>query len=130
MVGFMASFIFLGTKMITAHQARILVQTSSQVMTKRLEDISKKIEEAAKLGKTSIILDHALPHDNFYKVEKRDYQPVELTEAQRLLKKELEFPNIGFGVKIVEQRHSGQAGLGATDDNPKPFSTWHIQVSW
>ena len=116
--------------MITAHEARLLVQTSQQLQTKRLNEVSQKIEEAAKLGKNSILLDNVILHDPFYRVEKRDYQPAQLTEPQRLLKAELESPKIGFSVKIVEQKHDGVGGLGSMDQEPQPYSTWHIQVGW
>jgi hypothetical protein len=116
--------------MITAHQARVLVQSSEQMLLKRLEDIGKKIEEAAKLGKNHIILDHVLPYEPEFKVIKPDYQPPQLTSVQQLIKNELQSPKIGFSVSVVEQKHDGKGGLGNMDDDPKPFSTWHIRVGW
>jgi hypothetical protein len=116
--------------MINAKEARQLVETSKEVMTKRLDRIGEKIEDAAKLGKSEIVLDHALPHDEVYKVNKKDFYPAELTEVQRLLKKELEAYPLSYIVSVIEQKHDGRGGLGCMDDEPVPFSTWHIKVSW
>lgn len=116
--------------MISAKEARALVQTSDEVMTKRLEQIGVEVEKAAKLGKCSVILDDALPYDPFFRIEKRMCGPAGLNEAQRCLKQKLEDPKLGYMVGIIEQKHDGRGGLGMTDDDPEPFSTWHIRVSW
>lgn len=114
--------------MITAQEARNIFETSEEFMTKRLKDISEKIVEAAKLSKREIILDYVLPYDSLYKVDKLAYHPAAFTEPQILLKKELE--KVGFAVRLTEQKHDGKGGLGCLDDDPQPFSTWHIKVSW
>lgn len=114
--------------MITANEARTLVEISAEVTELRLEKISEKIKAAANLGKNALVLDNAFPYDNFYKVHKSNYYPAALTEAQRLLKQNLEAN--GFSVAVIEEKHDGKGHYDTLDDDPKPFSTWHMSVRW
>lgn len=116
--------------MISAKEARLLSQTSRTAILRHLDNIGLEIERVAKLDNSEIILDRSFPYTHEYKVEKKDYRLAELTEFQLLLKKELESPELQYSVTMIEEKHDGKGGLGCMDDDPKPFSTYHIRIRW
>jgi hypothetical protein len=114
--------------MITAKEAKRIVLESDANVNLHCELIGKEIEKAAQDGKLKIVLDFALPHRPEFRVEKRDFHDPEFTSFQRRIKDELE--KNGFMVKIITVDHDGRGGLGNCDDDPQPYKTYHIQVSW
>jgi hypothetical protein len=114
--------------MITAQKAKELADTSDNNIENYCEMIGVVIEQAAKLGKRSLLLDESFHSSETYKVTKPAFYPADFNDVQRRIKKKLE--ENGFFVKIIEQKHDGRGGLGCMDEDPQPFSTYHIKVSW
>lgn len=114
--------------MINAKEARELAITSDNHINGCCDQIGIKISEFAKHGHRELILDTEFPYDPEYKINKPVYLPAEFTNQQKRIKDILE--KNGYNVKIIEVEHSGRGGLGCMDDDPQPFSTWHIRISW
>jgi hypothetical protein len=116
--------------MISAKDARILVQQSEKNIKDHCDRIGKKIEEASSLGISKLVLDNAFPHTPEYRINVGvyAYRTPDLTPFQKTLKAELE--KYEYMVKVVKVDHDGRGGLGVCDEDPEPFSTYHIQVSW
>lgn len=114
--------------MITAKQARELVEQSEVSMTRRLEQIGEKITEAAKLGKRELWLTWALPYHKEFEVEKKPYYPAEFTPLQRLIEAELK--KLGFTMKIEDREVTIGGGLGSMDEEPRNEMRPYIRVTW
>jgi len=71
---------------ITANQARELVEGSEKVTRQRLDQIGGWIEFAAKLGERSIPL--LCGHDPVYEVKKDSFRHPYFIESQKIIKKE------------------------------------------
>ena len=115
-------------QMITAAEARKLVQESDENITRHLKRITDKVEEYAKLGKSSFYLDFALPYElNTYDVKDFPYHAPEFSPVQLLIKAGLE--KLGYSVKIEEYISTG-GGFKCMEENPEPVKTYHIKVQW
>lgn len=114
--------------MITAQEARELVEQSEASMTRRLDQIGEKIVEAAKLGKRELWLTSALPYNKEFEVEKKPFYPAEFTPQQRLIEAELK--KLGFAMKIEDREVTIGGGLGSMDDEPRNEMRPYIRVTW
>lgn len=114
--------------MINARQAREMVEQSSAMMEKRLEQIGEKITEAASLGKSELWLTSALPYHKEFEVEDKPYYPAEFTPLQRLVKKEME--RLGYSFKIEQRDVKIGGGLGSMDEAPREEKRPYIRVTW
>jgi hypothetical protein len=113
--------------MITANQARELVEKSEKLNQKRLDQIGEWIEEAAKLGERSKPLVYSA--DPFYEVKKDNFRNPSFTEAQKIVKKKLE--ELGFSVKIESYQYGKSPWSNIEDeDDKKPETGYRILVSW
>ena len=114
--------------MITARQAREMVEQSSIVMERRLEQISEKIIEASMLGKSELWLPDALPYHKEFEVVEISYRNPEFTPLQHLIKTEME--RLGYSFKIVDREVTIGGGLGSMDDAPREEKRPYIRVTW
>jgi hypothetical protein len=114
--------------MITAKEARELVEQSDATVKKRLEYIDTLIRAEAALGKREVLLKDYLYHSDWMKVEKRPYHDPEFTPVQRLIKVELE--KLGFTVDIHGYPVTIGGGLGSMDDKPREGTDYAIRVKW
>jgi hypothetical protein len=114
--------------MITAKEAREMVEQSDATVKKRLECIDILVSSAATLGKREVLLKHYLYHDDWMKVEKESFYDPEFTPVQRLIKVELE--KLGFTVDIHEYPITIGGGLGSMDDEPREGTNYAIRVRW
>jgi hypothetical protein len=114
--------------MITAKEARELVEQSDTVLKNRLEYIDTLIRAEASLGRREILLKDYLYHSDWMKVEKRPYHDPEFTPVQRLIKVELE--KLGFTVDIHGYPITIGGGLGSMDDKPREGTDYAIRVRW
>ena len=114
--------------MITAKEARELVEQSEVSMTRRMDQISEKIKEAAMLGKRELWLTSALPYHKEFEVEKKPLYPAEFTPLQRLIEKELK--RQGFTMKIEDRETTIGGGLGSIDEAPRNEMRPYIRVTW
>ena len=113
--------------MITAKQAKELVEQSAEKMANRTEKIGEQIEKAAALGKNNIVLDWVLHGYPEFTVADPGYRPAEFTPLQKLIAAEIE--KHGFTVRLAKQHHDGVGGYGQIEP-AEPFDTYHIQVNW
>jgi hypothetical protein len=114
--------------MITAKEARELVEQSDATVKKRLECIDILIRTEASLGKREVLLKDYLYHEDWMKINKRPYQDPEFTPVQRLVKVELE--KVGFTVDIHGYPITIGGGLGSMDDKPREGHDYAIRVRW
>lgn len=114
--------------MITAQEARELVEQSEASMTRRLEQIGEKITEAAKLGKRELWLSSALPYHKEFEVDKKPYYPAEFTPLQRLIAAELK--KLGYMMKIEDRETKIGGGLGSLDEPSRIEMCPYIRVTW
>ena len=117
--------------MITAKEARDLVESSSAQIEARLARLDKLIQEAARLGKRNITL-HYDGNTHYigdeFKVKYQPYSTAEFTPLQSLIKAELE--KFGYTVKIVLKNVQIGGGLGSMDDEIKHEDHPYIRISW
>jgi type II restriction/modification system DNA methylase subunit YeeA len=114
--------------MITAKEARELVEQSDATVKKRLDRISVLIRAEASLGKREVLLKDYLYHEDWMKVEKNPYRDPDFTPVQRLVKVELE--KVGFTVDIHGYPITIGGGLGSMDDKPREGTGYAIRVRW
>jgi hypothetical protein len=114
--------------MITAKEAREMVEQSDATVKKRLECVDKLVRSEATLGKREVLLNHYLYLSDWVKVDKRPYRDPEFTPVQRLLKVELE--KLGFTVDIHGYPITIGGGLGSVDDKPCEGTGYAIRVRW
>ena len=114
--------------MITAKEARELVEQSDATVKKRLEFIDILVRSAAALGKREVLLKDYLYHSDWMKVEKKSFREPEFTPVQRLIEVELE--KLGFTVDIHGYPVTIGGGLGSMDDKPREGTDYAIRVKW
>jgi hypothetical protein len=114
--------------MITAKEARELVEQSDATVKKRLECIDILVSSAATLGKREVLLKDYLYHSDWMKVEKRPYHDPEFTPVQRLVKVELE--KLGFTVDIHGYPVTIGGGLSSMGEEPREGTDYAIRVKW
>jgi hypothetical protein len=112
--------------MITAKEARELVEQSDAIVKKRLEYIDTLIRAEASLGRREVLLKDYIFHEDWMKVEKKPYH--DFTPVQRLIKVELE--KLGFTVDIHGYPITIGGGLGSMDDKPREGTDYAIRVKW
>ena len=113
--------------MITAKEARELVEQSEVSMTRRLDQLSEKIKEAAMLGKRELWLTSALPYHKEFEVEHKPYQTPDFTPLQRLIEAELK--RQGFTMRITEREVIIGGGLGSMEEG-RPEKRPYLLVTW
>lgn len=113
--------------MITAKEARELVEQSEVSMTRRMDQISEKIKEAAMLGKNELWLSSALPYHKEFEVEYQPCRTPEFTPLQRLIEKELK--RQGFTMRITEREVIIGGGLGSMEEGREEKRPY-ILVTW
>jgi hypothetical protein len=113
-------------KLITAQEARELVQSSDELVSKMLNCISTEISIACKLGARFIYLDKAIGSPIFH-VNNESFRANEPTPIQQLYFEKLQAA--GYQVKMDQQTYKG-GGLGCMEENPPDVTRWHIKVSW
>jgi hypothetical protein len=112
--------------MITAKQARENADLSDANVTNQVELLCHEIEKLSKEGARKY---HPVNgYHNFFDIGKYDFRPAEYTKVQRLVKAELE--KLGFTLRIVTEQHDGKGGLCQLNDDPKPFTTHKVEISW
>lgn len=114
--------------MITAQEARELVEQSEASMTRRMDQIGEKIVEAAKLGKRELWLTSALPYHKEFEVVEISYRNPEFTPLQRLIEKELK--RQGFTMKIENRETTIGGGFKSMDVESKIEMRPYIRVTW
>jgi len=114
--------------MITAKEAKELVEQSDEKMSRRLDQIGEKIKEAATLGKREIWLDMALPYHTEFAVAERPFYSAEFTPLQRLIEQKLKA--FGYSMQIAKRETHIGGGLGSMDDEVKIEHLPYLQVRW
>lgn len=114
--------------MITAKEARELVEQSAEILQKRMERLDIWIRAEAGLGKNELLLKEYLYHEDWMKVDKRPYRDPEFTAVQRLIKAALE--KVGFTVDIHGYPITIGGGLGSMDEEPREGTAYVIRVRW
>ena len=114
--------------MINATQACALADASDNVINKVLEQIGKKIEAAALLGKRELDLESAMNYDKRFEPKEVAFHNPELTPWQRLvaarLKKE------GFQVDTQHKTVKIGGGFKSMDEESREESKPFIRVCW
>ena len=113
--------------MITAKEARDLVEQSEASMTRRLNQLSEKIKEAAMLGKRELWVTDALCYHKEFEVEHKPYQTPDFTPLQRLIEKELK--RHGFTMRIAERDIMVGGGFKSMEEGRKEKHPY-ILVTW
>jgi hypothetical protein len=114
--------------MINAKEAKRLADEAENNVVNHCEKISVAIEKAAREGAHTIKLDNVFHFEPLYKVEKKPFYSPTFTSFQQKIKDKL--TSEGFVVKIVSVQHDGRGGLGCMDDEPHPYTSFHIQIGW
>ena len=113
--------------MITAQQARELVEQSEVSMTRRMDQIGEKIQEAAMLGKRELWLASALLYHKEFEVDYQPYRTPEFTPLQRLI--EVELKRQGFTMRIVERDVIVGGGFKSMEEGREEKRPY-ILVTW
>lgn len=113
--------------MITAQQARELVEQSEVSMTRRMDQIGEKIKEAAMLGKRELWVIDVLYYNKEFEVDYQPYRTPEFTPLQRLI--EVELKRQGFTMRIAERDVIVGGGLGSMEEGRKEKRPY-ILVTW
>jgi hypothetical protein len=114
--------------MITAQQARENAELCDTNVTKQVQMLCNEIEKQSKEGARKYRPGTGFCHNEFFNIDKYAYRPAEYTKVQRLVKAELE--KLGFTLRIVTEQNDGKGGLCQLDDDPKPFTTHEVEISW
>ena len=119
--------------MISASDAKKLVQLSAENVKNHLDKIEKAIISTASDGKSQLSLSNAMssvfPYsDNFKITIKKELYPPELNEFQKTIKKEL--MAFGYGVKIDEYPVQIGGGLGSLYDKVKMGTAFQFLITW
>lgn len=115
--------------MITAKEARDLVDSSEKALARRLDLIEKAIMDTAAKGETEFLLDYALPYSEEFKFA-HSYGYSEPRLEPRVVQVLNALKQHGYQTKLVSRQHDGTAGGRIEDHEAVPFTTWHIQVKW
>jgi hypothetical protein len=117
--------------MINARDAAQLVTLSVDATNKRIEAIGEKIKDTATNGKRELFLDQVLPYNKeLHLTDGTEYREPTLSELQQSVIDTLK--KNGYVVKVVNVYHDdkGKGWYPAPEDDRKPYTTWHIKVSW
>lgn len=115
--------------MITAKEARELVEQSEANITWYLERLGAVITEQANLGNKVLYPRHAsgCGHDIF-EVEKRPYRAAEMTGIQKKIAERLK--TYGYGVTLEEYTVRVGGGLGSMDDEVREEPASRFKIAW
>jgi hypothetical protein len=113
-------------KLITAQEARELVQSSDDLVSKMLNCIGTEISIACKLGSSFIYLDEAIASPIFH-INNGAFRASEPTPIQQLYFKKLKA--VGYDVRMVQVTYK-TGGFKSMEENPPDVERWHIKVSW
>lgn len=112
--------------MISAKQAKELVDNSKKAVDSILDKIGAKIEERASDGHRSLNLTFEVDREMF-KCHTDLYGNVKLTPFQEKIKQEL--LNERYGWEIQSTKNGG--GLGSFDsDENEPTYTYSMKINW
>ena len=116
--------------LISAKEARALVEQSAVLMEKYLDDLGKVIEREARLGKSFVFPTHTigLQFRTIYETNKEQFRATELTSLQRLIQAELK--KHGYMMSLEAQEVKIGGGLGSMDDEVKYEMRDYIKISW
>jgi len=112
--------------MITATQARELVQGSDVVLEGHMAAISTIIEQAAKLGKNTILLDDVYP--TVFKATTSQFERPRMDGLSGRIIEQLKAN--GFIVDLDYKEHTFGGGLGSMDEYPYREMRYHLRVQW
>lgn len=112
--------------LITANEARELVQNSDVELQKSLTYIGTQIEKCATAGKYELLLDEVYS-DKFKPTNNQFEKPVIGIVQQRIIEV---LKTKGYIVETIHKTHSFGGGLGSMDDEPYQEERWHLQVKW
>ena len=113
--------------MITAKEARDLVEQSEASMTRRLDQLGEKIKEAAMLGKRELWVIDVLYYNKEFEVNEQAYRTPEFTPLQRLIEAELK--RNGFTMRIVEREVTIGGGFKSMEEGRQEMRPY-ILVTW
>jgi hypothetical protein len=116
--------------MISAKDARAIVDSSEKALNRRLELIEGAIMAAAGKGENELLLDHALPYSEEFKIDTHSYGYSEPKLDSRIMQVVNALKQHGYQVKLISRDHDGTAGGRIEEHEATPFKTWHIQVKW
>jgi hypothetical protein len=115
--------------MINATAARDIALQSESAINLVVEEIGKKIEEAALLGKRELDLESAMNYDKRFEPTKNvAFRNPEFTTWQRLVVNRLKKEGFQVGIAIKVVQIGG--GLGSMDDAVRDEQQPFIQVRW
>lgn len=110
--------------MITAAEAKQLVETSAKNVERLLAAIEPKIREAAEKGERSVFI----YEQELWSAEEYKPQP---TPLQQRVMAELEKYPRSFGVRFTSDDHTYvPRGLQDDDGNGPVHTNWGIKISW
>lgn len=118
--------------MISAKDARALVEQSEVLLEKYLEDLSGAITNLAQLGKTSFVPECEysvnLQFRGIWSAKRIDYRPTEFTPQQKLLQAKLKAH--GYSMSFEKREVQIGGGLGSMDDEVRHEMQDYIKISW
>ena len=114
--------------MITAREARTLVEQSQVLMEKYLADLGQVIEREARLGQTFVwpASTIGVQFRTLYEVDSGQYRRAEMTAVQRLIAAELR--KLGFQMHLESKMV--QVGHAMDDEGVREESREYIKISW
>ena len=114
---------------INAREARELVESSTKVLTSRVEYICDKIREEATLGSSELVLKSYL-HQNakWMEIEKKPFYAPEFTAVQKQVEKELK--RLGFSVDLHTYTIQIGGGFKSMDDEVREENAFAMRVRW
>jgi hypothetical protein len=117
--------------MITAREARALVEQSQVLMEKYLADLGQVIEREARLGKSFVwpASTIGLQFRTIYETDTQSsysYRPIEMTALQKLIASELE--KSGYRMELEPKKVL--VGHAMDDEGVREESREYIKISW
>jgi hypothetical protein len=118
--------------MISAKEARTLVEQSEVLLEKYLDDLSTAITMLAQLGKTSFVpeCEYSVPLQfrSIWTAKRVDYRATEFTPQQKLLQAKLKAE--GYSMLFEKREVQIGGGLGSMDDEVRHEMQDYIKISW
>ena len=114
--------------LISAREARALVEQSQVLMEKYLTDLGKVIEREARLGETFVwpASTIGLQFRTLYEVDSAQYRRAEMTAVQRLIAAELQ--KLGYQMHLESKMV--RVGHAMDDEGVREESREYIKISW
>ena len=118
--------------LITAKEARTLVEQSAVLTEKYLDDLSAAITALANLGKSSFVPECeysvSLRFRDIWFAKRADYRPTEFTPLQKLLQAELK--THGYAMAFEKREVQIGGGLSSMDNEVRHEMQDYIKISW